>query len=153
MSRSLRARSRPARFSRPDALVMATAIALAAGCGGKVVLDGSSTEGTTGTGTGTTFVCDDHPGGNHVCVTITNPDSAMFPALELECADAGGTMPDACATTDLLGICTETDEGLMQVSSYYADGEDASGSPTDTLAPGHSSARGTRPAATGFART
>jgi hypothetical protein len=122
MSRSLRARSRPV---RPDALVMAAAIALAAGCGGKVVLDGGSTAGSTGTGgTDTTFVCDRPQDVTHahLCVTITNPGSAMLPALESECAADGGTMLDACATTNLLGLCTETVGGLMQVTSFYTEG-------------------------------
>jgi hypothetical protein len=126
MSGSLRARSRSVRLPRPDARAVAAglalAVGLAAGCGGKVVLDGGSTASTgTGTGTGDGFACDFTTSGAHICEAIVDPTASEISALQTACNAEGGTTPSACSTTNALGTCSESAGGLTASITYYAD--------------------------------
>jgi hypothetical protein len=84
-----------------------------------------------GCGSSSGYVCDYQMSGTHVCETISDPGSDAS-ALDAACTAYGGTQPVACSTSEVLGVCTASSNGVAEVVTYYTGGAmDAAAAETD----------------------
>jgi hypothetical protein len=106
--------------------------ALAAGCGGNVILDSGGSGGTStgpggagvtsmGTAGGSGFSCDFTMSGVHQCALYENLPAADVQAEEGACSAEGGTSGTSCSDAGRLGTCSETAGGFTYSVSFYAD--------------------------------
>ncbi len=93
------------------------------GAGASTPTASSSASTSTGsTSGGVDYSCEVKSALLHFCIFYQNLDPAELAVEQGDCASVTGTSGTACPTTNVLGTCTGSADGVTGTTSWYSDG-------------------------------